>query len=366
MNSISYTRLAGIIISIIGIGFLLIVAKSFLVPLVLGALFAFTLYPITSRMEHIGIPRIIANLLGIFGALAAVVAIGILVSFLLSNFLSDIPEMRVHIADNMTSGHEWVEKKFNVPVAAQKIWLEENINADQVFGDNVGSIFATTKSTVATTSLVFIYGFFFLYYRNKFVEFLHKAIPHSKLETFRVVIKKIGTIVPRYLLGILIVVGILSVANSLGFALVGVENAIFFGVLAAILNIIPYLGPVIGFILVFIVTLATQDISTALAVLGVFVIIQFLENNILTPNITAGQVRLNPFIALVGVIAGGLIWGVVGMLISIPILGMIKIMCEHIPSLSPVAFLLDTKGVEKYSLSVENIERRFKIWFKIK
>jgi len=364
MHSISYTRIAGIVVSIIGIGFILIVTKGFLMPLVLGALFAFTLYPITSRMERVGIPRIIANILGISASIAIVIAIGIALSLLFSNFVSDLPTMRTHLEENLISAHQWTETNFNIPIYKQKLWLENNVTIDEFLGNNLGNIFATTKSTVATTGLVFIYSFFFLYYRTKFVTFLHKAIPHQRLDTFRIVIKKIGTIVPRYLLGIIIVVGILSVANSTGFILVGVHNAVFFGVLAAILNIIPYLGPVIGFLLVFIVTLATQDLSTAFAVLGVFVFIQFLENNILTPNITAGQVRLNPFIALVGIIAGGFIWGVVGMLISIPLLGMIKIMCEHIPSLSPVAYLLDTSGVEKYSLSIENIQRRFKQWFR--
>lgn len=338
-----YYRSSAFIITLIGIITVLIVAQQFLIPLCIGALFAFTLYPLTSKLESFGISRIVANIIGLISALLIILSVGIIVSWLFSNFINDLPIMREHMMQNFVSVGTWIESRFYIPLDTQLSWIERYGDISSLLGKHATTIFSTTKTTVAMTGLTFVYAFFFLYYRTKFVHILHKVLPENKWNTFENALKKTGTIVPHYLLGILIVVGILAVINSVGFLLVGVHNAIFFGVVAAILNIIPYLGPVIGFLIVFIVTLATQNISTALGVFGVFIVIQFLENNILTPGITAGRVKINPFVALLSVILGGLFWGIPGMLISIPIVGMIKVVCEYIPSLTPLAYALNTE-----------------------
>ena len=91
-----------------------------------------------------------------------------------------------------------------------------------------------------------------------------------------------------------------------------------------------------------------------------FLFIQFTENNILTPNITGGNVSLNPFVTILSLIIGSMIWGVIGMLTIIPFVAMLRIFCEHIPYLKPLAFLLSDRGTEEYALSLSKIKKLFK------
>jgi predicted PurR-regulated permease PerM len=84
-----------------------------------------------------------------------------------------------------------------------------------------------------------------------------------------------------------------------------------------------------------------------------------LENNILTPNITGSYVEINPLVIIFSLIAAGMIWGLPGMLIIIPYLGLFKIVCENVESLKPIGFLLGTKGAERHSLTIKSIQRRF-------
>ncbi|WMJ75631.1 AI-2E family transporter [Cytophagaceae bacterium ABcell3] len=94
--------------------------------------------------------------------------------------------------------------------------------------------------------------------------------------------------------------------------------------------------------------------------IGPFVIIQFVENNILTPAITGGKVALNPFVTILSLIFGSMIWGVAGMFIIVPYMAMVRIILEHIDYLKPLGFLMSDKGTEKYALSGEKIKGVFK------
>ncbi|MEA3505560.1 MAG: AI-2E family transporter, partial [Bacteroidota bacterium] len=120
-------------------------------------------------------------------------------------------------------------------------------------------------------------------------------------------------------------------------------------IISAFFNFIPYFGTWIGASIPLTFALLTGDtINTAIGVLILFIIIQFLENNILTPNITGGYVDINPFITILSIIIGGMIWGITGMFVILPIIGTIKIICEHYPSYNPIAYLISNQQERKY------------------
>ena len=158
--------------------------------------------------------------------------------------------------------------------------------------------------------------------------------------------------------GVFIVVIILAILNSSAFILIGLKYAMVFGVIAAMWNFIPYFGTIIGFSFPFIFAALTGDSpNMALKVLIIFLCVQFLENYILTPNIVGNYVKLNPFIIILGLIAGGLVWGLPGMFVVIPTLAVIRVICEHNRSMQPYVYLLGTKGVSKHAVTAENIKR---------
>jgi predicted PurR-regulated permease PerM len=99
--------------------------------------------------------------------------------------------------------------------------------------------------------------------------------------------------------------------------------------------------------------------NLALWVLAFFALIQFIENNILTPNITGGYVRLNPFITILALIAGSMVWGVAGMLLAIPIIASLKIIFENFESTKPIAFLLERPESSALQKRIDTIKKFF-------
>ncbi len=332
--------------------FVLIIGKGILIPIAIALLLAFFLRPAARKLESWGWPRALAHaLLIILLILGILVLVGVL-SFALRSFILDIPQYATTIAQNIDSVQTWITSALGVSNADQAIWIKENLNLLELGASNAGRIFGATANTIAMGSLVFIYTFFFLYYRTKFKNFLAQLIGKHRKDAVERMTKKISRVMPSYLTGMSFVLIIMSALNSLGFWIIGVHSPIFFGILAAVLNVIPYIGTAIGFGLVVIFTLLTSSVGAALLVVALFVVVQFVDNNILTPNIAAGQINVNPLAAIVGIIVGGVIWGVVGMIIAIPILGIIKIICDNMEGLESFGYLIGTEGNEKKELDV--------------
>ena len=178
---------------------------------------------------------------------------------------------------------------------------------------------------------------------------------HQKTEE---IIKEVSVVVKKYMGGVFIVVLILCVLNSVGLYIVGVKYALLLGLIAAIFNFIPYFGTIIGFSFPLIMALLTGDgPGTAIGVVILFIIIQFTENNILTPNITGGQVNVNPFFIILSVLIGGIIWGIPGMFIVVPLMATLRIICEKVDALKPWAFLISDTGTEEYALTTKKLRK---------
>lgn len=135
-----------------------------------------------------------------------------------------------------------------------------------------------------------------------------------------------------------IIVGIL---NSVGLMALGIRYAILFGMLTAIMTIIPYIGIFISALLPISVAWITKGaIWYPVGVVAVFGVVQYLEANLIFPKVVAAQIKVSTWATLVAIIAGGMLWGVSGMILFIPFAGVLKIFSDHIPSWKPVNTLL--------------------------
>ena len=151
---------------------------------------------------------------------------------------------------------------------------------------------------------------------------------------------------------------ILSVLNSTGFLMFGLKHAILFGVLASILNIIPYIGVLIGSVLPVMMALLTNDaLSYALGIALVTQVVQFIDNNFITPYVVGSSVSLNPLTAVVVLVLGALLWGLPGMILCIPVTGMIKVICDNVESLKPYGFIMG----EEINFNARK-ERNTRLW----
>lgn len=336
-------------------------AQEFIVPLLIGILLAFLLYPIASFLERKGIPRILANLISIIFGIAVIAGALYFIYTQLSSFVEDFPELREQAIENVKTMEQSIAGKFGVSAEEQNGWLRGFISQAFNFGDEFfKEAFTATASTVTKIGLMPIYVFFLLYYRNKFAEFILQLAPSDKHSTTKKILLEISSVTKRYMGGITIVVLILCVLNSVGLMIVGIQYALLLGVISAMMNFIPYFGTLIGAVFPLAFSLILEDSPRyALGVIVLFIIIQFTENNILTPNIVGQNVRINPFFTILTLIVGGFLWGIPGMFISIPYLAMFKILCENIESMEPFAFLLSTRGTEEHALTGDKIKKQF-------
>jgi predicted PurR-regulated permease PerM len=203
------------------------------------------------------------------------------------------------------------------------------------------SLLLSVGNFVFGLTLVMIYTFFLQLYRGKIKLFILSMIDESEYEKAQNVIHKVQSLVLHYITGLCIALSIIGVMNAIGLTLLGIEHGIFLGLLAGFLNIIPYIGSFIGAGLPIIMALIYKDsLLYPVGVLAIFMFNQFIDNNITTPNIVGGYVRLNSLATIFIVILGGMIWGVAGMVLFIPLLGIFKILCDHIDSLKPLSILL--------------------------
>jgi predicted PurR-regulated permease PerM len=347
------------LLSIILVFYVLITARLFLYPLALGVLFAYLLYPLANFLEKKRFPRILAILISIILLLTVVTFIALFVYRRLGAFVGDFPAFRLKAISRIDELEKTISGLFGIADLQLTDFLRSRVSYMFEAGSNVfNKAFTTTTGTLFRLGILPVFIFMFLYYRTKFAWFIMKIVPREKQLLTLNVLREASKVASRYMGGIFSVVFILCIINSFGLYLVGIRYAITLGIIAAIFNFIPYFGTIIGYSIPFIFALLTGDSAEpALKVLLIFLIVQFTENNILTPNIVGNYVKINPFMIILGVIAGGMVWGIPGMFVVIPFLAILRIISEHVPALHPYVYLLGTGGTRRHALTGENIRK---------
>jgi predicted PurR-regulated permease PerM len=137
---------------------------------------------------------------------------------------------------------------------------------------------------------------------------------------------------------------VVCILNSIALLVIGVPSAIVLGVIGGILNLIPYIGGLVAIALpILMVTITRDGFSGQIAVIVCHLVIQFVDNNILVPRIVSSKVQVNALISIIGVLLGGALWGVSGMFLSIPLIGVLKIIFDRLDGTKPWGSLL---GIE--------------------
>jgi predicted PurR-regulated permease PerM len=323
----------------------LYLARDFLMPVGLASLLAILLNPVVRRLQKWGVNRILAIIIAIILVLLVISGLVYLLSTQLMIFVQDIPELKANIGRKLTELQNFIDRKFDISPQRQIAWANERITRTlENSGMIINTMLNATAGTLAVIAPMPIYIFFFIFYKEKFKNFLFKINADDQQYKVRTVVEQIKEVVQNYLSGVLTVIVILAVLNTAGLSILGIKYAIFLGVLAAILNIIPYIGILIGNITAAVVAFITKDsIWYAVGVLILFSVIQFIENNFLTPIITGSKVSLNPLGTIVALIVGGLLWGVVGMIVFIPFLGILKVIFDNVEGMEPYGYLLGTE-----------------------
>ena len=343
------------LLSITIVVYWLSILESVLVPFVISIILSILLFPLCDWLEKRKVGRVLAITITLILFTALIGVIVYLASTQISGFSEMVPQLLDKLEKAYNNLLRWTSEKFDLSIETQTNQL--NTYANQLLdkgGSVVGTALTTTSNMLGNLSIMPVYMFFLLLYRDFFKDFFYKVFKNVEKEKVDEVLIKIYDVIHSYLSGVIIVTLIVGTLNTISLLLLGIDYAIFFGFLAAMLLIIPYIGILIGSLLPIIIALVTKDSPMyAVGVAASFFVIQMLEGNFITPNIVGSKVSINPLAAILGLLMGATLWGLAGMALCLPIIAIIKVIFDSVPTLQPYGFVMGEPAITK-----ENTEEK--------
>jgi predicted PurR-regulated permease PerM len=320
--------------------------RPFLVPLAFAGILAMLLWPITRKLESWKVNPKLAALISVLLLVGVVTGVFYLLGKQIQSFSEDLPQIQQQFEEKLTAAQEYLEEEFGVSEQKQ----EEVVEQSKQGAGNMGQAFAASfVNLLVKTLLMLVYIFLFLLYRHKFKNFIIQYTPEQNREKARNVINNSAHVAKSYLSGRLLLMLILAVAYCTGLSVIGIQQPIFFGVLAAILGIVPFVGNILGAFFPLAMALLNEGTTVAIWVVVLFTIVQLIENYLLEPLVVGKKVDLNGFFAIAVVVLGEILWGLSGAILAMPLLGIAKIIFDNIKQLRPLGYLMGEDNNESDS-----------------
>ncbi len=327
------------------------IMRSFLLPVVIAGVFALLLAPFVRALDRWRIPPVIGAalvilfVLGVFGY-----GIGRLVPTA-AEWVEKAPASLRMLEDKLRPLQAPMRKVQEATAKIDSITAPETATEEQktVAKIESGSWFndffmkqtpAFLASLVATVILLY---FMLAYAEDMLSQLVHAAPRLSEKRHVVQIARETQSTVSKYLVTIACINTCLGLAVGCAMWLLGLPNPVLWGVMAGILNFVPYLGAVIGITIMTLAAILSFDsLAWAMVFPATYFIINSLEGNFITPMILGRSFTLNPIVIIIGLLFWGWIWGIPGMLLSVPILVTFKIFCDHIEPLKPLGDFLST------------------------
>jgi len=352
-STLHLQQFAYAIVVVIGIGYLFYVGASVIIPLIFAGLLAVYLYPITKWLSRFIKWRSVTIVLSFLIIVIPVLLVATFFSYQLVTIMEALPE----INKSLSIGYDKVLSGLNRLVPAMNIEGKELLsdgmeNADlQAPLKFIGQGLISTTSFLTSFGLVILYAFFLLFYKDSIKNFIVYQFEKSARSDIRETLMNMKESIQSYIKGTATVVVILSVMNSIGLSIIGIDYAIFWGCLAGILAIIPYIGTVIGGVLPFLYALSSADAQwQPIAVLVYYLMIQQIEGNFITPKIVGDNVDINPLFAIISLVFFGSYWGMPGIILALPLISIIKILLSNFESTLPYSVLMSSGISDKQGI----------------
>ena len=343
IKRVSYPqKLSYQLLMILLIGIFIYVGHGVLVPIYFSILLSILLLPITNLLEKCYFPSTLANFIAVILALALIAGIVYFLSSQMAGFLNDVSSIREHLAEHITTLQNFVEQKLHISSSQQKALIDNaREGVKHSGGQYIGQTFLTVSETVVLIILVATYSFLILCYRHLIKRFLFAVFSTQHKERVQHVLLESKQIIQKYMTGLLIEMAIVATCNSIVLLLIGVKYAIFLGVFAAVLNIIPYVGLFTGLGFTVLVTLGnSSSMNSIIWIIISMETIHFLDANFLMTKIVGSKVKINALMTIVGVVIGGSLIGLPGIFLALPTIAILNVIFSQIDSLKPWSILL--------------------------
>ncbi|HXI01245.1 MAG TPA: AI-2E family transporter [Sphingobacteriaceae bacterium] len=336
------------------IGALIVIGQNIIMPVLMAFFISIMLLPVYRFFKKKKFPNSLAIFLSIL--LVAILVAGIVWFFSsqVGNLVSDFPQIQKNVSLHLSSLSNWINKVSDFSTQEQLKFLNKQ-NAKLM---NTAASMASGAALSLTGALVFIgllpiYIYLMLFYKNLLIRFIFMWFEQPQHKKVEEVMRESESIIKSYLLGLLIQIAYVTILLGGILMIIDIKHALLIGAIFAILNLIPYVGALIGNVIGVALTLtSSQELWPIFTVLGVIALVQFLDNNILMPYIVGSKIKINALSAILGVFIGGSLAGIPGMFLSLPMIAVLKIIFDRsdmfrhwgvllgddVPRRSPISF----------------------------
>lgn len=357
-------KLVLVLLSIFGLGYLAKLGQTILAPLLFAFLLAILFLPFANFLERkLKFNRTFSTITSVLVMILVLFGISTFFVDQLSSFSDDWPSL---------------EKQFQKTFADLQIWIHDTFNVNRSkqikYANEVSTKVLSSSATVIGGALLFftsglgflffsiLFFFFILSYRRLLYNFIIDVFHDEHYEQLTEIISEIQNIIKQYITGLFFQIILVSAITSIVLSVMGVKYAVLIGVLAGILNVIPYLGIFSATFVACLISFSTGGASQSLYVLIAFISIHIIDGNVILPLVVGSKVKINALFSFLAILIGESLWGISGMFLSIPFLAIVKIIFDKIKTLQPWGKLIGEEEKENNDRNVENIKKNiFKI-----
>lgn len=348
--NLSFQKIFFVLATVFAFFAFLVLAKAILIPLSIALLLSFILYPLAKKLEKWKVHTVIAAFLSIVSILFLIGGVIYFFSSQIIGLIDEITDFKNKIILLFAEVTMFFNNNVTFVPNLEKNELIERIQT--WISHSMGSLIGKTVSNTATFFVgllaTFVFTFLILLYRKGF----SKALTHFAREENRPSVQKMFKAVQevgqKYLVGMIILTIVIGLANSIGLLIIGIDNPFLFGFLGATLALVPYIGTYIGAIIPILYALLSYDSPwKAIAVAVLFWFVQLVTDNVLTPKIVGGSLKINALAAILSLFIGAAVWGIAGMVLFLPFVAILKVVCEEFVALKPIAEIIGNQDYNK-------------------
>ena len=304
--------------------------------------------PLNRWFESKKIPKGLSILLCIIIFLGLITGIIWLISWQISDVTSESADIENKVRKMISQAKEYIGTHFGISKKQQEKIITEQAEQNGGILSHLGS---SLTGFVIDFILVLVYIFLFMFYRRRIKTFILQLISSQQKKNTETIIHDIEKVSQQYITGLGMMIACLWIMYSIGFSIVGVKYAVLFAIICGLLEIIPFIGNLTGTLLaILMVVIQGGGSGMVFGVVITYLIVQFLQTYLLEPLVVGAEVNINPLFTIIILVLGELVWGIPGMVLAIPLLAIVKIICDHIPSLKPYGYLIGSERKKKNTL----------------
>lgn len=337
-----YAKTTIFFVGLLALFAMLYIAQGIIIPIVFATIIAIVLNPIINFLVRIKINRVLAIVIIILLTFFIIAAFGMLLFSQASRFLESWPILVERFTEVLNQAITWISDHFNLKPQKIHEWVSHaKVELITTSSAEIGQTLVNLGSGLVVIFLVPVYIFLILFYQPILLDFVRKLSGAGNQLQLSEIFTQTKTLIQRYIRGLLFEAIIVFALYATGLLIIGIDYAILLAFIAAMLNIIPYIGGLIATSLIMIIAIATKNtITYPILVLLLSLVIHVIDNSFIIPKIVASKVKINALVSITVVIAANALFGIPGMIICIPVTGIIKLIFDHIEPLKPWGFLL--------------------------